>query len=198
EEMCAVGNTARMLSQFGYREDPRVGRLYRWILEDQREDGGWNCGPGLPGSLDAWEPLSALAVVAKPKRSAAMDRAVERGAEFYLSRRLFREGSHYGPWFRCHYPRHYFYDLLVGLDILSQLGFGGDRRLRPALKWLTDKRRSDGTWVIDRLHPDVSPPSAFHAPLRRKEPFFLEPPRKPSKMITLTALRILKRVEDAT
>ena len=38
-----------------------------------------------------------------------------------------------------------YYDILVGLDILTQLGFGCDRRLRPPLDILMEKRRGDGT-----------------------------------------------------
>src|SRR5205807_530177 len=44
----------------------------------------------------------------------------------YLTRRLFREGAHPSrPWFRLHYPVHSYYDLLVGLDVLTSLGSVG-------------------------------------------------------------------------
>src|SRR5438034_3154836 len=55
EEVCAVGNAARLLTRFGYGDDYRVKKLYDWLLEDQREDGGWNCSQGTPGTLDGWE-----------------------------------------------------------------------------------------------------------------------------------------------
>jgi hypothetical protein len=126
-----------------------------------------------------------------------MDAAVARGAEFYLERGLFNEGPRYPPWLRLHYPNHYYYDILVGLDVLTQLGFAGDRRLRPALKLLTDKRRPDGAWQIDRLHPDVSGPKA--AQYRKGvTPLRIEEPGTPSKWITLKALRVLRRVEGAS
>jgi hypothetical protein len=195
EEVCIVGNTARMLSRFGYGEDPRVARLHRWMLDDQREDGGWNCAPGAPGTLDAWEALAAFAAVPKAARSAAMDRAIERGAEFYLERGLLREGPRYEPWYRLHYPTHYFYDLLVGLGLLTELGYAGDRRLRPALDLLRAKRRRDGTWLLDRIHPDVGRGSAYRPD--RHRPLVVEPAGRPSQWITLTALRVLQRVADA-
>jgi hypothetical protein len=53
EEVCRAGNTARMLARFGFGDDRRVRKLYDWLLEDQREDGGWNCSQGTPGTLDA-------------------------------------------------------------------------------------------------------------------------------------------------
>ncbi len=197
EEACIVGNTARILTRFGYGDDFRVRKLYDWLLEDQRTDGGWNCSQGTPGTLDVWEPLAAFASLPRSKRSPKMETAIAKGAEFYLARGLFREGPRYAPWFRLHYPTHYYYDFLVGLDVLTQLGFGGDRRLRPALKFLIDKRRRDGTWQIDRLHPDVAGPQA--AQYRKGvTPLQIEEPGTPSKWITLRALRVLKRVEDAT
>jgi hypothetical protein len=196
EEVCSVGNTARMLTRFGYGEDRRVRKLFEWMLEDQREDGGWNCAPDKPGTLDCWEALAAFSVVPRAKRSAAMERAIERGAEFYLERKLCEEGRRYAPWFRFHYPTHYYYDLLVGLDVVTKLGYAHDRRLRPALKVLEEKRRPDGTWLLDRVHPDVGP-GVGTGWLKKVKPFALESPGQPSKWITLTALRVLKRVGEA-
>lgn len=198
EEVCIAGNTARLLTRFGYGEDPRVARLYRWLVEDQREDGGWNCSQGTPGTLDAWEALAAFSVLPPAKRSAAMGRAVERGAEFYLRRGLMREGRAYPPWSRLHYPNHYFYDYLVGLDVLTRLGFAGDRRLRPALRWLASKRRAEGTWAPDRVHPDVPPGVNLGVERTKVRPLALEPAGRPSKWITLTALRVGQRVADAS
>ncbi|MCI4332391.1 MAG: hypothetical protein L3K01_01470 [Thermoplasmata archaeon] len=196
EEACVVGNTARMMTQFGYADDFRIRKLYDWLLEDQRKDGGWNCSHGTPGTLDVWEPLAAFASLPMSKRTSEMEAAISKGAEFYLRRRLFNEGPPYPPWLRLHYPNHYYYDILVGLDVLTQLGFAGDRRLQPALKLLTEKRRPDGTWQIDRLHPDVSGPQA--AQYRKGvTPLRIEEPGKPSKWITLKALRAMKRVRDA-
>jgi hypothetical protein len=196
EEMCAVGNATRTLTRFGYGDDPRVRKLYDWILDDQRSDGGWNCSQGTPGTLERWEPLAALAALPRSKRSKRMDESIARGAEFYLQRYLSREGPRYAPWFRFHYPNHYFYDVLVGLDLLTRLGYADDRRLRPALKILGEKRRHDGTWAIDRANPDA-PASLLHLHTNKVRPLQLETPGRPSKWITLTALGVLKRVNDA-
>ncbi len=197
EEACVVGNTARMMTQFGYADDFRIRKLYDWLIEDQRKNGGWNCSPGSPGTLDVWEPLAAFASLPDSKRSPKMEAAISTGAEFYLERRLLREGPRYAPWLRLHYPNHYYYDFLVGLDVLTRLGFAGDRRLRPALDLLMEKRRRDGTWSMDRTHPDVSGPKA--AQYRKGvTPLQIEAMGKPSKWITLRALRVLKRVEEAS
>ena len=197
EEVCISANAARMLTRFGYGDDPRVRRLYDWLLDDQRADGGWSCSQGTPGTLDAWEALAAFAALPKPRRSAKMDRAIERGAAFYLERKLFEEGRRYPPWFRLHYPNHYFYDILVGLDVLTQLGFSDDRRLRPALEILRGLRRRDGRWGADRVHPDVPPGTKIYSDMRKVRPLVIEPPGRPSKWITLKALSVLKRTAAA-
>jgi hypothetical protein len=99
------------------------------------------------------------------------------------------------PWFRFHYPNHYYYDLLVGLDVITRLGYDDDRRLRAALEILNEKRQADGTWILEKVHPDLGAGAQYS--LRKKaSPFALEEAGQPSKWITLTALRVLKRVED--
>jgi hypothetical protein len=197
-EVCIAGNTARMLTRFGYEDDPRVKRLFRGLTESQKDDGGWHCFGGDRGSLDCWEGLAAYAALPKSKRTRSVKRSIERGAEFYLERRLHDDGERkYLPWFRFHYPIHYYYDILVGLDVLTQLGYGGDERLKPALRILKEKRRADGKWLLDRVHPDLGR-GANYGPFRKPpKRFALEREGQPSKWITLTALRVMKRVEEA-
>ena len=196
EEVCISANTARMLTRFGYGEDRRVRMLFDWLIEDQRDGGGWNCSQGTPGTLDAWEALAAFASVPRTKRSPKMTRAIENGAEFYLERKLFEEGRKYPPWLRLHYPNHYYYDILVGLDLLTRLGFSDDRRLRPALEILRKKRRPDGTWNLDKLHPDIGPGVQVHPDPKKIRPLVIEPAGKPSKWITLQALTVLKKAGE--
>ncbi|MBX8637455.1 MAG: hypothetical protein KIY11_03735 [Thermoplasmata archaeon] len=198
DEVCIVGNTARMLTRFGYADDHRVRKLYDRLLEDQKEDGGWHCFPSDKGTLDGWEALAAFAALPKSKRTAAIERSIARGAEFYLERKLFEEGKRrYEPWFRFHYPVHYYYDILTGLDLMTGFGYADDRRLLPALKILKEKRQSDGTWHLDKVHPDIAPGAGYDINVRNFEPFALEEEGMPSKWITLKALRVLKRVHEA-
>ncbi len=195
EEVCAVGNLARMLVRFGYREDRRVQKLFEWMIEDQRANGGWNCAPDRPGTLDCWEALAAFSEVPRASRPRKMESAVERGVEFYLERALFREGKRYDPWLRFHYPTHYFYDVLVGLDVVTRLGYSDDRRLRPALRLLEKKRWPDGTWAADAVHPDVGTELRKDYEGKEFKPWSLEPAGGSSKWITLCALRVQRRVD---
>jgi hypothetical protein len=198
DEVCVVGNTARMLTRFGYEDDVRVRKLFDRLVEDQKEDGGWHCFYSKSGTLDCWEALAAYASLSKSKRTRKIRNSIERGVEFYLERKLFEEDDRrYLPWLRFHYPNHYYYDILVGLEVITRLGYGDDRRLLPALRILNKKRQRDGTWLLDRVHPDLA--RGAHYSLRKKvRRFALEEPGKPSKWITLNALRVLKRVEEAS
>jgi hypothetical protein len=200
EEVCIVGNTARMLTRFGYADDPRVGRLFDRIVEDQRDNGGWHCRESANGNLDGWEALSAFAALPRSKWTRRIKNSVERGTEFYLKQKLFDDGKpRYRPWFRLHYPVHCYYDILVGLDVITQLGYAGDKRLEPALRILRKKRQSSGVWLLESIHPDPASYSWSKGNLRRKvKPFGLEEAGEPSKWITLSALRVLERVEAAS
>jgi len=195
DEVCIVGNTARMLTHFSYADDYRVRKLFDRLVEDQKEDGGWHCFKSDRGTLDSWEALAAYAALPKEKRTRSIKRSIERGVEFYLERKLFEEGRRYAPWFRFHYPNHYYYDILVGLDLVTSLGYADEKRLKPALKILNDKRQGDGTWLLDKVHPDLGPGARYELDIKQVRPFALEKPGEPSKWITLTALRVLNRVD---
>lgn len=201
--LCYTGNMARALIRFGYGNDPRVRKALEWLVRTANPKGGWTCwsfgeGPTTGRTLDSWEGLSAFAALPRSKWSRAMKECVERGAEFYLERELHRQGGRYAPWYRFHWPMHYYYDLLVGLDVLTALGYGSDRRLEYALSLLKKKQRADGRWNLDAVHPDSSGAVArwFKAhPTQRPIPLAFEQVGRPSKMITLRALSVLARVD---
>ena len=127
-----------------------------------------------------------------------MTAVVERTAEYYLEHELHNQGDRYEPWYRFHWPVHYYYDLLVGLDCLTELGYGKDPRLGYALDLLCKKQRPDGRWDLDALQPDPYQEFvdwfATH-PGKCPEPLTFEEVGKPSKMITFRALAVLSRVE---
>ena len=200
--LCITGNTARALVRFGYQDHPRVRRAFDWFVKSQAELGGWSCwnyGSHPRGrNLDSWEPLSAFAIYPRQKWSRGMKLAVEKGAEFFLERELHKQGDRYDPWYRFHYPVHYYYDLLVGLDFMTALGYSEDRRLGYAISLLKKKRRPDGRWNLDSVNPDPESPQGrwnSEHPKQATTPFTLEEPGKPSRMITLNALKVLDRID---
>ena len=198
-ELCLVGNTARGLVKFGYEEDPKVKRAFGWLVKNQKPDGGWHCW-GKKGVIDGWEGMSAFAAYPRHRWTRSMKAAVDRGLEFFLERRLLRQGRRYDPWYRLHFPYHYYYDVLVGLEFVTSLGRGDDPRAANAIRILRKKRLEDGRWLMDAVHPDYlnagKLPRWWPKYSHRLQPFSLEKAGAPSKMITLRALRVLKRLGD--
>ncbi len=198
-EQCIAGHATRTLIRFGYLDHPVVQESIAWLVRAQKHDGGWNCFPSARGTLDGWEALAALAEIPEPDRGERVQRSIERGAEFYLARRLFVEGrGRYAPWYRIHYPNHFFYDGLVGLRTLSRLGYGSDPRMDLAIRWLRGRRRRDGTWALDATHPDWDPREIARYGFRGPQfPVLLEWPGIPSRWATVEALNVLRRIELA-
>lgn len=193
-EVCCTGGDVRLATRLGFGDDPRVARSLTWLIASQKKDGGWHCWPSRRGTLDSWGALAAFATVPEELRSAEMRHAIRRGLEFYLDRELMYEnGATYAPWLRLHFPVHYYYDVLVGLDLATSFGKGGDPRLTKALDWLEGRRNPDGSWNLDAVHPDLEDEAYLEG---MGTPFFslgFEFPRRPSRWITLTALRVLHR-----
>lgn len=203
---CFTANMARALLRMGYADDPRILRTLEFLVRTAHPRGGWTCRwnratPAPSRTLDAWEGLAAFAAYPRSRWTGPMKECVARGAEYFLERELHVQGERYEPWYRFHWPTHYYYDLMVGLDCLTELGYGNDPRLGYALGVLRSKRRTDGRWNLDAAQTDPDEEGARwfaqHSE-KRPTPLTFEAAGKPSKMITLRALRVLKRVEDAS
>jgi len=193
-EICITGNAVRALIRFGYLKDPVVQQAIEWIVRTQKADGGWHCFKSNTGTLDSWEGLAALAEIPESARSEPIRKSIERGAEFFLDRRLMNEGRiQYKPWLRIHYPNHYYYDVLVGLRILTRLGYGSDPRMDRAFRWLLRKRSRDGTWALDAIHPDVTLDPGDTWWTTAIFPMVLEQAGAPSRWATVEALSILAK-----
>jgi hypothetical protein len=195
-EICVTGNAVRTLIRFGYLDHPAVQRSIGWIVRTQKPDGGWHCFRSRTGTLDGWEGLAALAEIPEQARSESVRRSIDRGAEFYLRHHLMNEGRvRYQPWFRIHYPNHYYYDVLVGLRTLVRLGYGKDARIAPAIRWLRNKRARDGTWALDATHPDLDAAHGGYVFRDLVFPMLLEPLNLPSRWATVEALSVLTRIQ---
>jgi len=196
--LCITGNLVRAATHFGRGSDPRVRSAVEWLVLQQRADGGWNCFPDEPESIvDSWEPLAALGTVPTSQRTPEISTAINRGLDFFLEQRLGVEAG-YDPWRRIHFPRHYYYDFLLGLEIVTSLGDPHDPRLKPGLELLVSKR-TDGRWQLDLTHPDVDPEGdppykpIYDEMMRTAVRLEVEAPKRPSRWATLAALRILQR-----
>ncbi|MDI6847989.1 MAG: hypothetical protein QMD23_07695, partial [Candidatus Bathyarchaeia archaeon] len=84
-------------------------------------------------------------------------------------------------WLKLGFPWFYGCNILRGLDVLTKLGYVKDERLNDAVEILLQKRQNNGTWILEST------------PIGRMQTN-IEAKGKPSKWITLLALRILKRL----
>lgn len=128
--------------------------------------------------------MEAFSEVPLEGRTKEMKEAIERGAEFLLMHRLFKADHHdfrviKQEWLHFGFPWFYRYDVLRGLLVLARLDYTNDERLKDAIELLLAKQGPDGRWVLES-----TPAGRMHASL--------EPKGKPSKWVTLKALRVLK------
>jgi len=190
---CLTGNMVAALIRIGYREDPRVGKALEWLVKIQNKDGGWLCPYWKAHIKDKHGcfygticPLEAFSELKKENLTKEMKETIKKGAEFLLMHRLFKADHHSykvinQSWLKLSFPWFYGYNILRGLDVLTKLGYVKDERLNDAVEILLQKRQYSGAWILES------------APIGRMQTN-IEAKGKPSKWITLIALRVLKRL----
>ncbi len=195
---CLNGNLVRALIVFGRLDDARVqasiawearsitgedvDRWYRWATSGP----GFGCGINgtLPCGWGAIKALRGLAAIPPRRRSAIVRRALTQGAAFLLDHDLssggFPTDSDVSPkWAQFGFPSGYVADALQGLEVLVELGHGKDPRLAPTVDLVLGKQNEQGRWRNESGY-------------RGKLWVDLDPPRMPSKWVTLRACRALK------
>jgi hypothetical protein len=129
------------------RTQELVDRLLRW----QCADGGWNCDKHPEAQVSFFNetliPLRGLIYFARDSGDPVVKQAVERAAEVFLQRQLFkrvRDGAvmdHKFVW--LHYPSYWHYDFF-GLKVMVEAGMIVDPHCGTALDLLESKRLPDG------------------------------------------------------
>ena len=203
---CLNGNLLRALIDFGWPDDQRVQRAIEWQARAITGEGvtRWyasaTSGPEfacsanerLPCAWGAVKALLGLAAIPAGRRSPLVDRAIGMGVEFLLSRDPaeadypmgWGNTRPNGSWFRLGFPSGYVTDVLQNLEVLCELGCGGDPRLGHALEWLIGKQDADGRWRNDYAY-------------NGKTWVDIEPQGHPSKWVTLRACRVLRMARGA-
>jgi len=194
---CLTGNLCAAMIRMGYSGDPRLEKALNWLVKVQNNDGGWLCPYWKAHIKDTHGcfygticPLEALSEVPEAQRTHEIKCAIERGVKFLLMHRLYK-ADHHGYtvinryWLKFGFPWFYGYNVLRGLSVVTKLGYINDERLKDAVELLLQKRRSDGTWLLE------------NAPTGRMQ-VNIETVGSPSKWITLNALRILKSLHETT
>ncbi|MEW6368175.1 MAG: nitrogen fixation protein NifH [Acidobacteriota bacterium] len=193
---CLTGNVVWSLLRLGYLGDERVGRGVEWLTRYLRFDDG-ESAPPRDWPYNRWEMcygrhtcfmgvvkgLKAFAAIPAKRRSAAVRRAIEAGVEFLLRHHVFKRSHNLSRvakpgWTRFGFPRMYQTDVLEITLLLLGLGCR-DERLKDAIDLIRSRQRPDGRWLLQDTFN-----GKFQVDVEQKG--------KPSKWITLNALRVLR------
>jgi len=182
---CYLGVALDSFLRLGYLEDERVQWLVSHTSERVLKD-RLKCKyrHNLACPWGGEKQLRALARIPEEKRTPEAKSAMAMIAEFLLKYDLARAAYPRkkrvsGHWFRFAFPRTYNADILEVLDALALAGYGRERRLSPAIELMLSKQDKDGRWKMETSYNDK-----MLVPIEEKG--------KPSKWLTLRALRVLK------
>ncbi|MCF3639701.1 squalene cyclase [Rhizobium sp. TRM95111] len=175
-----------------------VSPIVRRLLGERQPDGGWNCercnGSHRSSFHTTINVLEALLAYEQGGGGTPETRAARAaGEEYLLKRGLFRRLATGEPiderYLKLLYPTRWRYDLLRALDYFraASLATGTDRdpRLAEAIGHLRSRRSEDGTWPLDWT-------------MKGPVWFEMEAAGKPSRWITLRALRVLRWWDAST
>lgn len=182
-DTCVTGMLLTTASSAGLADQPACRAMVGWLLEQQMDDGGWNCRrPRATHSSfhTTVSVLEGLHAWARGERAAAA--AADRGREFLLDHRLYRShtsGHVVQPTMtRFSFPHWWYYDVLRALDHFRAVDAPWDDRLTEPVE-LVERRGASGTWKLQNRHPGLTW-------------FEMEQVGRPSRWNTLRALRVLR------
>lgn len=203
---CLQGNMVWALAALGC-EDPRLDRAYEWMARSVTGEGiaplteknaerryyAGQCGPDFacgsnnkkPCAWGAVKVMRAFSVLPEKKRNPLIRRAIDRGKKFLFSADPATAAYPCGwtakpsqSWFKFGFPVFYVTDVLQILEVLTALGCGADRRLKNLVGLVEGKRTQEGRWLLEYGYAG-------------KTWIDYGPKKKPSKWVTLRALRAL-------
>jgi len=183
-EPCINGRILGVGSCFKQPNDALANQL----LDEQLEDGGWNCEAPKSRRSSFHTTICVLEGLLEYERagrkSAAVAKARKKAENYMLERHMFRslrtgEIIH-KRWLRFTYPTFWHYDVLRGLDYLRNAGVKPDSRIDDAIEVVIKRRHQNGRWPLNLLHPE-------HIPLEMETGV-----GSASRWNTLRSLRVLR------
>lgn len=183
------------LAKLGLLGDARLERAYEWLIERQRLDGGFWCkDTGQIGGSREKEPscamatmfaLGALAQNPKLRNTEVAMKGVDFLFECWKNRGKIRYAGHDSQiqkdWEKLKYP-FTDYKILKFLDVLSRFEYARPRLQESEMvNLLLSKRDSSGRFTPESI-------------VKVWSDFDFGQKQKPSRWLTLLALRILKRI----
>jgi hypothetical protein len=195
---CLTGNMIWSMIRFGYLDDPRVQNGIEWITKYQRFDDGkyidlpddWPykahkaCFSKHSCHMGVVKSLKALAEIPENKRNKEVKNTINKGVDYLLLHHIYKKSHNLSKvskpgWLRLRFPHMYQDDILEILEILTKLGIK-DERMQDAVDIVVSKQDSQGRWILE---------DTFNGRFITN----IESKGKPSKWITLNALKMLKK-----
>lgn len=194
---CLTGNMVYSLIRLGYLDDVRVQRAIDWIVTWQRADDGIDYRPD--GAIykrmtsclgrhschmGVAKSLKALAAIPLDRRSEAVQAKLIQLTDYFLMHHLYKKSHQLDQiakpgWLKPGFPLMYNTDIVELLELFLDLGIE-DPRLQDAIDIVQSRQQPDGRWLLE---------NTFNGKMQVR----IEQKDKPSKWITLKALRILSR-----
>lgn len=150
---CALQESSAVLTSLKLElPDERIEQLVDLLLKWQWPDGGWNCDKKPEAShssfYETWIPLRAMNAYARTSGDPRAAASVDRAAEVFLTRRLFKRLSNgevmLHGFTELAYPTYWHYDILAGLQVMGEIGRLSDPRCKDALDLLESKQLPGG------------------------------------------------------
>jgi len=194
---CLTGNMVCSLIRFGYLEDPRVQKAIDWITKYQRFDDGdakypddWPykahkaCFSKHSCHMGAVKSLKALSQIPKNKRNKDVKNTIDKAVKYLLAHHIFKRSHDLlkiskPGWLRLGFPHMYQDDILEILNILTDLEVH-DKRMQDAVNIVESKQDNQGRWILE---------NTFNGRYITN----IDVKGKPSKWVTLHAIRMLKK-----
>jgi hypothetical protein len=208
--LCLMGNLSAALLDLGWYDDPRLQGALDWMARAVTGEGiapqeakdapvrylkSATCAPGFCCSANdskpcAWGAVKVMLAFSKlpeQARTPVIQRAIDTGLALLLSKDPavadYPMGYATKPsrsWFRFGFPVFYVTDVLQNMEVLTSFGYAADPRLVPAMELLLSKQDQQGRWKMEYTY-------------NGKTWVDVEAKGKPSKWVTLRAMRVLSR-----
>jgi hypothetical protein len=190
-DACVNGMALGYTAYFGAPQ-AQLASIVDFLLGQRMADGGFNCRSNRSGARHSsmhttvcvMEGITEYDQSGYRYRLAELLEARAACVEFLLRHRLYRSERSGLPidaeFTRLHHPPRWHFDVLRGLDALTDAEVQHDPRMEDALDVLIGRRRPDGRWAANKAYPGAT----YSPPV---------PAGTPSPWITLTALRVLNR-----
>ncbi len=193
---CLDANILFYLNHFNYIDDSRTTKLIDFLIENySHKDAGWKCRAYPIDSsrvfaqncfMGAAKVLKAFSAIPIKYRTENMNEIIKKEVDNILKNEVYRylktqEGKRKDKagWKRFGFPLFYQSDILEILDTLTNLGVR-DKEMKKAIDLVLTTQQNDGTWLLKHT-------------FNGKMWIDVEEKHKPSKWITLRALRVIKK-----